>query len=168
MRRNSFRAVFERTWAKIYQMVMSTDLPSGGNMDQTQVKSDVPFVGNKPPTSSSSARSERQFTRVLRSKSSTAVKNTNSNNDIQKEEPQETGNIPLSKLPEAEVSNDYSNHKTDASQAAHLRQLLLLHLELIQQQQEEIQKKDKEINQLKLDKEQVGEGFGPSSWLREF
>jgi len=137
-------------------------------MDQTQVKSDVPFVGNKPPTSSSSARSERQFTRVLRSKSSTAVKNTNSNNDIQKEEPQETGNIPLSKLPEAEVSNDYSNHKTDASQAAHLRQLLLLHLELIQQQQEEIQKKDKEINQLKLDKEQVGEGLGPSSWLREF
>ena len=128
-------------------------------MEQTQVKSDVPFVGNKAPTSSPSARCERQFTRVLRSKSSTAVKNTNSNTDVQKEQPQPSGNIPLSKSPEPEIVHDCSNHKTDASQVTHLRQLLLLHLELIQQQQEELQKKDKEINQLKLDKEQVRTRF---------
>lgn len=59
------------------------------------------------------------------------------------------------------MANDGSNHKTDAfAQVTHLRQLLLLHLELIQQQQEELQKKDRDINQLKLDKEQVGTCFG--------
>lgn len=52
-----------------------------------------------------------------------------------------------------------SNHKSDTtnSQVTHLRELLLLHLELIQQQQEKLQKKDRELNQLKIDKEQVWE-----------
>lgn len=158
MKRNSFRAVFERTWTKISQMVMTTDLPCSGNMDQNQFKSDAPFVGtNKSPTSAGSSRSERQFTRVLRSKSSTAAKNTDSNSEIQKEQLQPSACIPLTKSPEPEIVNDGSNHKTDAfAQVTHLRQLLLLHLELIQQQQEELQKKDRDINQLKLDKEQVG------------
>lgn len=125
-------------------------------MEQTQVKSDVPFVGNKGPTTSASGRSERQFTRVLRSKTSTSVKNNNSSCDLQKEQLQPSDSVALSKLPEPEIVHDSSNHKTDASQVTHLRQLLLLHLELIQQQQEQLQKKDREINQLKLDKEQVG------------
>jgi len=137
-------------------MVMTTDLPSGGNMEQTQVKADVPFSGNKAPTTSSSARSERQFTRVLRSKSSTSLKHSNINSDVEKEQLQPSDNVSFSKLPEPEIVHDSSNHKTDASQVTHLRQLLLLHLELIQQQQEELQKKDREINQLKIDKEQVG------------
>lgn len=161
MKRNSFRAVFERTWTKISQMVMTTDLPCSGNMDQNQFKSDAPFIGNRSPTSAGSSRSERQFTRVLRSKSSTAVKNTDGNSEIQKEQLQPSVSIPLTKSPEPEIVNDGSNHKTDAfAQVTHLRQLLLLHLELIQQQQEELQKKDRDINQLKLDKEQVGTCFG--------
>lgn len=157
MKRNSFRAVFERTWTKIYQMVMTTDLPCSGNMDQNQFKSEAPFVGNKSPTSAASSRSERQFTRVLRSKSSTSVKNSNSDSETQKEQLQPSASAPLTKSQEAEIAYDASNHKTDAfGQVTHLRQLLLLHLELIQQQQEQLQKKDREINQLKLDKEQVG------------
>lgn len=161
MKRNSFRAVFERTWTKISQMVMTTDLPCSGNMDQNQFKSDAPFIGNKSPPNAGSSRSERQFTRVLRSKSSTAVKNTDSNNEIQKEQLQQSAGILLTKSPEPEIAYDGSNHKTDAlGQVTHLRQLLLLHLELIQQQQEELQKKDRDINQLKLDKEQVGTCFG--------
>lgn len=157
MKRNSFRAVFERTWTKIYQMVMTTDLPCSGNMDQNQFKSETPFVGNKSPTSAASSRSERQFTRVLRSKSSTSVKNSNSDSETQKEQLQPSASAPLTKSQEAEIAYDASNHKTDAfGQVTHLRQLLLLHLELIQQQQEQLQKKDREINQLKLDKEQVG------------
>ncbi|XP_020623106.1 male-specific lethal 1 homolog [Orbicella faveolata] len=156
MKRNSFRAVFERTWTKISQMVMTTDLPCSGNMDQNQFKSDAPFIGNRSPTSAGNSRSERQFTRVLRSKSSTAVKNADDNSEIQKEQLQPSVSIPLTKSPEPEIVNDGSNHKTDAfAQVTHLRQLLLLHLELIQQQQEELQKKDRDINQLKLDKEQL-------------
>ena len=135
---------------------MTTDITSGGNIEQTRVKSDLPFAGNKAPTSSASARSERQFTRVLRSKSSTAVKNNTTNSDMEKGQPQPSDNVSFSKLPEPETVQDGSNHKTDASQITHLRQLLLLHLELIQQQQEELQKKDREISQLKQDKEQVG------------
>lgn len=142
---------------KISQMVMTTDLPCSGNMDQNQFKSDAPFIGNiKSPASAGSSRSERQFTRVLRSKSSTAVKNTDGNSEMQKEQLQPCVSIPLTKSPEPEMANDGSNHKTDAfAQVTHLRQLLLLHLELIQQQQEELQKKDRDINQLKLDKEQL-------------
>lgn len=137
-------------------MVMTTDLPCTGNMDQTQTKTDAPFMGSKAPTSSASSRSERHFTRVLRSKSSTAVKNSNSNSEIQKEQLQPSANVPLTKSSEPEIAHDGSNHKTDAfGQVTQLRQLLLLHLELIQQQQEELQRKDREINQLKLDKEQV-------------
>lgn len=137
-------------------MVMTTDLPSTGNMDQTQTKTDAPFMGSKAPTSSASSRSERHFTRVLRSKSSTAVKNSNSNSEIQKEQLQPSANVPLTKSSEPEIAHDGSNHKTDAfGQVTQLRQLLLLHLELIQQQQEELQRKDREINQLKLDKEQL-------------
>lgn len=128
-------------------------------MEQTQVKSDVPFVGIKGPTTSASARSERQFTRVLRSKSSTAVKTNTTNSDVEKGHPQPSDSVPFLKLPEPETVQEGSNHKTDASQITHLRQLLFLHLELIQQQQEELQKKDREINQLKLDKEQVGACF---------
>lgn len=54
-------------------------------------------------------------------------------------------------------NNDGSNNnlKSDVS-SSHLRQLLLLHLDLIQQQQQQIQEKDKEIVQLKTEKEQVG------------
>lgn len=143
-------------------MVMTTDLPCSGNMDQNEFKSDAPFVGNiKSPPSAGSSRSERQFARVLRSKSSTAVKTSNSNSEIQKEQLQPSASGPLTKSPEPEIAHDGSNHKTDAlGQVTHLRQLLLLHLELIQQQQEELQKKDREINQLKLDKEQVGTRFG--------
>lgn len=54
------------------------------------------------------------------------------------------------------TNNDCSNNnlKSDVS-PSHLRQLLLLHLDLIQQQQQQIQEKDKEIIQLKTEKEQV-------------
>lgn len=140
---------------------MTTDLPCSGNMDQNQFKPDAPIVGNKSPPNAGSSRAERQqFTRVLRSKSSTAVKNSNSNTETQKEKPQQNVSSPLSKSTEPEIAHDGNNHKTDAlGQVTHLRQLLLLHLELIQQQQEELQKKDREINQLKLDKEQVGTCF---------
>lgn len=137
-------------------MVMTTDFPSGGKMEQTQVKSDVPFAGNKAPTTSASPLSERQFTRVLRSKSSTSVKSSSSSCDTEKGEVHSSARVPFLKLSEPEITQDSFNHKTDASQVTHLRQLLLLHLELIQQQQEELQRKDREINQLKLDKEQVG------------
>lgn len=135
---------------------MTTDLPCTGNMDQNQTKTDAPFLGNKLAAGPASSRAERQFTRVLRSKSSTAVKNSNSSSDTQKEQPQPSTDVPLNKPPEPEMACDGSNHKTDAfSQVTQLRQLLLLHLELIQQQQEELQRKDREINQLKLDKEQL-------------
>lgn len=137
-------------------MVMTTDLPCTGNMDQNQTKTDAPFLGNKLAAGPASSRAERQFTRVLRSKSSTAVKNSNSSSDTQKEQPQPSTDVPLNKPPEPEMACDGSNHKTDAfGQVTQLRQLLLLHLELIQQQQEELQRKDREINQLKLDKEQL-------------
>lgn len=136
-------------------MVMTTDFPSGGKMEQTQVKSDVPFAGNKAPTTSASPLSERQFTRVLRSKSSTSVKSSSSSCDTEKGEVHSSARVPFLKLSEPEITQDSFNHKTDASQVTHLRQLLLLHLELIQQQQEELQRKDREINQLKLDKEQL-------------
>lgn len=135
---------------------MTTDLPCTGNMDQNQTKTDAPFLGNKLAAGPASSRAERQFTRVLRSKSSTAVKNSNSSSDTQKEQPQPSTDVPLNKPPEPEMACDGSNHKTDAfGQVTQLRQLLLLHLELIQQQQEELQRKDREINQLKLDKEQL-------------
>lgn len=125
-------------------------------MDQNQTKTDAPFLGNKLAAGPASSRAERQFTRVLRSKSSTAVKNSNSSSDTQKEQPQPSTDVPLNKPPEPEMACDGSNHKTDAfGQVTQLRQLLLLHLELIQQQQEELQRKDREINQLKLDKEQL-------------
>ena len=137
-------------------MVMTTDIPSGAKMEQAQVKSDVPFAGNKAPTTSTSAKSERQFTRVLRSKSSSTLKNENCGGNIENEEVQLVVREPFSHSPEPGIVEENSNHKTDSSQVTHLRQLLLLHLDLIQQQQEELQRKDREINQLKLDKEQVG------------
>lgn len=136
-------------------MVMTTDIPSGAKMEQAQVKSDVPFAGNKAPTTSTSAKSERQFTRVLRSKSSSTLKNENCGGNIENEEVQLVVREPFSHSPEPGIVEENSNHKTDSSQVTHLRQLLLLHLDLIQQQQEELQRKDREINQLKLDKEQL-------------
>ncbi|XP_027048392.1 uncharacterized protein LOC113675986 [Pocillopora damicornis] len=155
MKRNSFRAVFERTWTKVCQMVMTTDLPCTGNMDQNQTKTDAPFVGNKLATGSASSRSERQVTRVLRSKSSMALKNGSSSSDTQKEQLQPSTDVPLVKPSEPEIACDGSNHKMDVvGELTQLRQLLLLHLELIQQQQEQLQMKDREINKLKEDKEQ--------------
>ena len=137
-------------------MVMTTDFPSSGKMEQMQVKSDLTFSGNKAPTTSVGARSERHFTRVLRSKSSSFLKSDDSNNELEKEDVQTIDRAQFPQSPEPRFVPESSNHKTDASQVTHLRQLLLLHLELIQQQQEELQKKDKEINQLKTEKEQVG------------
>ena len=148
MNRNSFTAGFARTWVKIYQMVMATDYSSTGNMDEP--KSDLSLVDNKIAPNAVSQKVEKHFTRVLRSKSFTVVSSTCSNSEIQKEQPQSSASSP-----EAQVVQDVSNHKSESCQAAHLRQLLLLHLELIQQQQEELQKKEREITQLKLDKEQV-------------
>ena len=65
----------------------------------------------------------------------------------------ELGTTVDTKLPNNDGSNN--NLKSDVS-SSHLRQLLLLHLDLIQQQQQQIQEKDKEIVQLKTEKEQVG------------
>lgn len=136
-------------------MVMTTDFPSSGKMEQMQVNSDLTFSGNKSPTTSVGARSEKHFTRVLRSKSSSFLKSDDSTNELEKEDVQTIDRTPFPLSPEPGFIHESSNHKTDASQVTHLRQLLLLHLELIQQQQEELQKKDKEINQLKIDKEQL-------------
>lgn len=125
-------------------------------MDQNQTKTDAPFVGNKLATGSASSRSERQVTRVLRSKSSMALKNGSSSSDTQKEQLQPSADVPLVKPSEPEIDCDGSNHKMDVvGELTQLRQLLLLHLELIQQQQEQLQMKDREINKLKEDKEQV-------------
>lgn len=125
-------------------------------MDQNQTKTDAPFVGNKLATGSASSRSERQVTRVLRSKSSMALKNGSSSSDTQKEQLQPSTDVPLVKPSEPEIACDGSNHKMDVvGELTQLRQLLLLHLELIQQQQEQLQMKDREINKLKEDKEQL-------------
>lgn len=150
---NSFRGVFDRTCQKLLQMVMATDLPSNGNSDEKPSKSNAmadPIKGS-PKTNTPS---ERQSSRALRSKSARHNLNHISKNDVEdqsrhlkeREQPSRT----------VEDNGGEDNHKNDMnSQVTQLRQLLILHLELIQQQQEKLQKRDKELNQLKIEKEQV-------------
>jgi hypothetical protein len=136
-------------------MVMATDLSTNGSMDQNQMKSDA-MSGNIKGASNSSTRSERQTKRALRSKSARNNTNFIPKNDIQDRNSHEKDNDHSIRQSEAMERQDSSNHKSDTNpQVTHLRQLLLLHLELIQQQQEKLQKRDRELNQLKIDKEQV-------------
>lgn len=150
---NSFRSVFDRTCQRLFQMVMATELPSNGNSDEKQLKSDAmaDSIKGSPKTNTPS---ERQSSRALRSKSSRHNSNHVSKNNVEdqrrlikdKEQPSRT----------VEDNERQDNHKNDMnSQVTQLRQLLILHLELIQQQQEKLQKRDRELNQLKIEKEQV-------------
>lgn len=135
---------------------MSTEVDLNNAMDQNQTGSEAMAGGNKMPTNSNITRADRNFDHILRSKHETKIDSNSNNNDSKQ------GNSPL-KNGDSLNLNSYehfqdgpSRFKSDClSQVTHLRQLLLLHLELIQQQQEQIQNKDKELNRLKLEKEQV-------------
>lgn len=132
-------------------MVMATDLSFAGNLDESQSKSDAMTEGNTVSERDGSL-DEKQSSRGLRSKTSRPNSNFITKNDLEeltkhgKDKEQATN--PL--------ESDEVHSKSDThSQVAHMRQLLLLHLELIQQQQEKLQKRDRELNQLKIEKEQV-------------
>lgn len=147
----TLRGVFDRTCQRLLQMVMATELPSSGNSDQNQPKSDAMADTNK---GSPKAPNERQTSRALRSKSSRQNSNFISKTDL--EELSRRGKDKEQSSKQLGYDEGHGNHKSDThSQVAQLRQLLLLHLELIQQQQEKIQKRDRELNKLKLEKEQV-------------
>ena len=122
-------------------------------MEQNQAKSETMAGGNKMPTIT---RADRHFDHVLRSKPAAKIDNNSNNNDtMQGQSPLKNGDS-LNFNSYELFQDDPNRMKSDClSQVAHLRQLLLLHLELIQQQQEQIQNKDKELNRLKLEKEQV-------------
>lgn len=154
----TIRGVFDRTCQRLLQMVMATDLSSNGSMEQNQLKSDA-VSGNMKGASNLSTRNERQTTRSLRSKTTRHNTNYTPKNGVQERNDHERNNDLSIRQSEVMESQENSNHKPDTtnSQVTHLRQLLLLHLELIQQQQEKLQKKDRELNQLKIDKEQVRE-----------
>lgn len=135
-------------------------------MEQNQLKSDA-ISGNIKGASNLSTRSERQTTRSLRSKSSRHNTNFIPKNGVQERNDHEKNNDLSIRQSEVMERQENSNHKSDTtnSQVTHLRELLLLHLELIQQQQEKLQKKDRELNQLKIDKEQVWE---PGKFLKVY
>ncbi|KAK3702883.1 hypothetical protein QZH41_014160, partial [Actinostola sp. cb2023] len=151
----TIRSVFDRTCQRLLQMVMATEIPSNGSTDQNQVKSDA-MSGTMKGAPNSSTPSERHIKRALRSKSARQNSKFISQNDLQDQNRHENERVPPTRQLEAGEGHDNSNHKADTnSQVAHLRQLLLLHLELIQQQQEKLQKRDRELNQLKIEKEQL-------------
>ncbi|KXJ23270.1 Methyltransferase-like protein 6 [Exaiptasia diaphana] len=134
-------------------MVMATELPSSGNSDQNQHKSDAMADTNKGSPKASTPN-ERQNSRALRSKSSRQNSNFISKSDL--EELNRHGKDKEQSSKQLDPDESHGNNKSDThSQVAQLRQLLLLHLELIQQQQEKLQKRDRELNQLKIEKEQV-------------
>lgn len=151
----SFRSVFDRTCQNVLQMVMATEMASKTTNEERRRKSESMSTGNKTPPNPTNTRADR---RILRSKTtiSSFVRCTVTSTEQRKEQTTANEDSPTEKPPDAESRQQSSNHRTDTGQVSDLRQLLLLHLELIQQQQEDIQKKDKDINQLKLEKEQVG------------
>lgn len=146
---NSLRGVFDRTCQRLFQMVMATELPSNGSSGEKQLKSDAmadPIKGSSKTNTSS----ERPTSRALRSKSSRHNSNYISKNVMEDRE------LPSRTIDVDEVQPNHKNGDSN-SQVAQLRELLILHLELIQQQQEKLQKRDRELNQLKIEKEQVCE-----------
>ncbi|XP_048579557.1 male-specific lethal 1 homolog isoform X2 [Nematostella vectensis] len=150
---NSFRGVFDRTCRRLLQMVMATDLSPKGVLSPNELKTTVNSSDMKGAPKQST-RSERQFKRLLRSKASNSSPNSVTNNDVQESNCIEHETDSSVRQPGALAVGE-PNHKSEPCQVTQLRQLLLLHLELIQQQQEQLQMKDRELNQLKIDKEQL-------------
>ena len=67
--------------------------------------------------------------------------------------------VPEKEAETPDAQNETKSEKNDHQETTNLRELLLLHLDLIQTQQELLLKKDRELNSLKSEKEAVRLNF---------
>ena len=154
---NSSRSVFDRTFQRFFQMVQANDMasknPSEENRRRSEPSATSKKFANNPATSTRTAQERR----VLRSKPAMPGLDrcTVTSTEQSKEKDAANG---CSKIEKSPVSGSYQESLSCRSEVGQLRQLLLLHLELIQQQQEDLQRKERDLNKLKLEKEQVRHG----------